>query len=533
MRVLAFMLAIAAFATGLPHKAAAEKRVALVIGNSAYAATGTLTNPVNDAKAIAALFRRAGFEVAEAQLDLGRAAFKRALSDFEAISKGADIAAFYFSGHSAEIGGQEYLLPVDAELARDFDAQDEVVSLDRVIRATEGARRLRLIIVDACRENPFIERMQSLAITKSIAEGVATKSIGKGLDPPVKDVDILIAFAARGGTHAVDDIVGGNSPYVAAMLRHLATPGLDIQLALRRVRDDVMKATHGRQEPFVYGSMGLEEIALVSRSQVARPLQPGALQERPTPAAPLVLPVASPCTVGRRIALVVGNSAYPKAYLGNPINDADDVTALLRDKLCFKVIEAKDANFATFSQRISEFVEASEGVDVALFYFAGHAMQFQQTNYLLPVDAKLANELDLAQRTISAQNVVLALETRAKVSLIFLDSCRNNPIEDDFRRRMKTAQRGFGETRGLASMATLGAETLVVFATRPNQQAADGSGRNSPFTRAFLEHFATPGKDVELVMRDVTSRVLELTNGQQIPQRLTELRHGLVLLPAK
>ena len=260
------------------------------------------------------------------------------------------------------------------------------------------------------------------------------------------------------------------------------------------------------------------------------PASQAAAQSAAVPSAAIV---TSSCLDNKRLALIVGNSAYPSAYLTNPINDADDVTALLREKLCFKVIEAKDANFATFSQRISEFVEESEGADVALFYYAGHAMQFQQTNYLLPVDAKLANELDLSQKTISAQNVVAALESRAKVSLVFLDSCRNNPIEDEFRRRMKTAQRGFGETRGLAPMATLGAETLIVYATRPNQQAADGSGRNSPFTRAFLEHFATPGKDVELVMRDVTSRVLELTNGQQIPQRLTELRHGLVLLPAR
>jgi hypothetical protein len=245
-------------------------------------------------------------------------------------------------------------------------------------------------------------------------------------------------------------------------------------------------------------------------------------------------PTGASCPSGlKRIALVVGNGAYPGAHLSNPINDADDVTALLRDRLCFRVIKAKDADFGAFSQRLSEFIEAADGADVALFYFAGHGMQFQQTNYLLPVDAKPASEIDVVQRTISAQNIADALEPRAKVSLVFLDACRSNPIEDAFHRKMRSLQRSFSLTRGLAPMTTNGGETLIVYATRQNQQAADGSGRNSPFTRAFLEHFATPGKDVELIMRDVTSRVLELTGGRQTPQRLTELRHGLVLMPAR
>jgi len=255
-----------------------------------------------------------------------------------------------------------------------------------------------------------------------------------------------------------------------------------------------------------------------------------------TPAAGVntALAPASCSALGKRVALVVGNSAYAgAARLVNPTNDADDVSALLRDKLCFTVIEAKDATHETFSRRIGEFAEAASSADVALFYYAGHGAQFQNANYLLPVDSKMANEYDAIHGNISAQDMIATIETRAKATLVFLDACRENPIEENFRRRMASAGRGFGETRGLAPMMGRSSETLVVFATRPNERAADGAGRNSPFTEAFLQHIATPGKDIELVMRDVAASVRTKTNGRQIPQRLTELEHGLMLLPGR
>ena len=246
------------------------------------------------------------------------------------------------------------------------------------------------------------------------------------------------------------------------------------------------------------------------------------------------IPAAAPCaSLGKRVALVVGNSAYPQAAaLANPVNDANDVASLLREKLCFTVIEARDATRDAFSDRIGSFAEAAIGADVALFYYAGHGMQFEQTNYLLPIDAKLTNEYEAIHGNISAQDIISLLEARAKVTLVFLDACRSNPIEDNFRKRMAIVGRG-GGSRGLAPMAISSAETLVVFATRPNQQAEDGAGRNSPFTQAFLENIATPGKDIELVMRDVAAAVRVKTNGKQTPQRLTELEHGLMLLPMR
>ena len=255
----------------------------------------------------------------------------------------------------------------------------------------------------------------------------------------------------------------------------------------------------------------------------------------PSPVVPAPTPVAAAgCDGSKRVAMVIGEGAYRgSAALANPANDADDIARLLREKLCFQTILVKDADFETLSAGVGELAQAAEGADVALFYFSGHGMQFQQVNYLLPTDARLANEYDLVHRSISAQDIVTLLAARAKVVLVFLDACRSDPIEDDFRRRMAGQHREIAPTRGLAPPVQTGAETMIVYATRPNEIAADGTGRNSPFTHAFLDVFATPDKDIELVLRDMAARVSDLTNGAQVPQRLTELRHGLVLTPRK
>ena len=135
--------------------------------------------------------------------------------------------------------------------------------------------------------------------------------------------------------------------------------------------------------------------------------------------------------------------------------------------------------FRDASAAVGELAQAAEGADVALFYFSGHGMQFQQVNYLLPTDARLANEYDLVHRSISAQDIVTLLAARAKVVLVFLDACRSDPIEDDFRRRMAGQHRDVAPTRGLAPPVQTGAETMIVYATRPNEIAADGTGRHS------------------------------------------------------
>ncbi len=253
MVLRAFVLLLALLALLLP--AHAQKRVALVIGNSAYASAGTLSNPTRDSTAVETLLRAAGFDTVEARRDLGALAMRRALRYFSFQVRDADIAVIFYAGHGIEVNGTNYLIPVDAALERDIDVEDETVPLDRLTQVLEPAKRLRLVILDACRDNPF---------ARSMKRTIGNRSIGRGLARvDVLTSDTLIAFAAKAGSTASDGD-GANSPYTTALVKHLTTPGLDLRLAFGRVRDDVLKVTANRQEPFVYGSLGGSEIALVA-----------------------------------------------------------------------------------------------------------------------------------------------------------------------------------------------------------------------------------------------------------------------------
>lgn len=245
--------------------ARAEKRVALVIGESRYQSVAQLDNPQRDAEAMAALFRKAGFDTVRSERDLGIAELRRAIREFSETSNDADIAVVYYAGHGIEVDGINYLVPADAKLASDFDVEDETISLDRVLKALDRTRRLKLVILDACRDNPFARTMK---------RSVASRSIGRGLakvEPAASDT--LIAFAARAGAVAADGD-GQNSPFATALVKHIVEPGLDLRIAFGRVRDDVLQSTGNRQEPFVYGSLGGQTMSLVPA--VAKPADPEA-----------------------------------------------------------------------------------------------------------------------------------------------------------------------------------------------------------------------------------------------------------------
>jgi hypothetical protein len=231
----------------------AQKRMALVVGNSAYPHAGALRTPAKDADAVAEMFKKAGFEVSLLK-DAAILDFKRAIRRFEDAVLDADIAVVFYAGHGIEIGGINYLIPVDARLASDRDAQDEAIDLSRIIQSVDGAKRLRLVILDACRDNPFLATMRRRSLTRAVASGLG----------PATDVgfETLVAFAAKAGSTA-EDGSGEHSPFTTAILNNLFVPGLDVRLAFGRVRDEVLKITNKRQEPFVYGSLGGSTIALV------------------------------------------------------------------------------------------------------------------------------------------------------------------------------------------------------------------------------------------------------------------------------
>ena len=223
------------------------KRIALVIGNSNYAGVGTLRNPANDARAIAAALRGVGFTEVVEHYDLPLSDMSKALKDFGDRVNGADWALVYYAGHGMEMNGAAYLLPVDAKLEKDTHVNDETIALDRILEKVEGARRLKLVILDACRNNPFVARMARSANS--------TRSIGKGLPALEPEGDVLVAYATKHGTTALDGD-GENSPYAKALVEHIPAPNVDIRVLFGRVRDTVRKTTRNHQEPYTYGSIG-------------------------------------------------------------------------------------------------------------------------------------------------------------------------------------------------------------------------------------------------------------------------------------
>ena len=246
--------------------ASAERRVALVIGNSSYQNVARLPNPIKDAEAIAQMFRKAGFEAVQLRTDLGYLDFRRTLRRFEDASAGADIAVVFYAGHGIELDGTNYMIPIDAKLAVDRDAKDEAIELGRLTEAVQSSKRLSLVILDACRDNPFLNAMQRQH------QAVRSTTRGRGLIDPTGEMrrDMLIAYAAKEGSTA-NDGKGEHSPFTMAILHNLTEPGLDIRLAFGRIRDEVLKATNNQQEPYVYTSIGADSISLVPAPAQPKP----------------------------------------------------------------------------------------------------------------------------------------------------------------------------------------------------------------------------------------------------------------------
>ena len=276
--------------------ALAEKRVALILGNSAYQNVAPLANPVNDSAKIAATLKDAGFDSVDSRHDLPAAETRRALRDFADRARDADIAVVYYAGHGIEVDGANYLIPVDARLERDTDIYDEGLSLDRILIAIEPARKLRLVILDACRDNPFARTMKRTVASRAIGQGLAK------VEPTSPNV--LIAYSAKAGSTAADGD-GKNSPFTAALSRHIATPGLDVRRAFGFVRDEVLKTTGNRQEPFVYGSLGGDDLPLVPAPAVTEP----AAATAPAPGA------QAEVRRDYELALEIGNRSALNAFL--------------------------------------------------------------------------------------------------------------------------------------------------------------------------------------------------------------------------
>jgi tetratricopeptide (TPR) repeat protein len=230
----------------LPAPAAATgRRVALVIGNGAYKNVHALPNPPRDSKLIASVLREVGFQTVISVSDLTRDKFFEALQAFANEAEKADWAVVYYAGHGFEIGGVNYLVPVDAKLAADKDAETQAVALEQVIAAVGAARKMRLVVLDACRDNPFAPTMQRTLSLKLVDKGFSNIEPGAGF---------MVVYAAKHGETAMDGDGSANSPFATALAREIKQPRVEIRKLFDIIRDDVWAATKHGQQPFTYGS---------------------------------------------------------------------------------------------------------------------------------------------------------------------------------------------------------------------------------------------------------------------------------------
>jgi hypothetical protein len=223
--------------------ASADKRVAFVVGNGAYKNVAPLPNPSVDAKAIAATLRNVGFEVVEGS-NLTRDKMTERLLDFGKKAQGADVALFFYAGHGIAISGTNYLLPIDADIKSEMDVKlGAAINIDLTLEQTMGDAKVKLVFLDACRDNPFAAKIKSNSATRSVnvQTGLAEMKSGEGT---------LIAFATGPGQTALDGQEGNNSPFTRALLANLTQPGMEIQQAMTKVRAQVNEETNKGQLPW-------------------------------------------------------------------------------------------------------------------------------------------------------------------------------------------------------------------------------------------------------------------------------------------
>lgn len=231
--------------------ASASSRVALLFGNSTYQKVPFLPNPVNDANDLSESLKRLDFDV-RILIDARYDDMRRALIDFGQQANGAEIAVIFFAGHGIQIGGENWLIPVDAQLTTDLNVANETIGLQSLTRAVSNTTKLGLVVLDACRSNPFLPKMQSTNLSRAVERGFSR------VEP---SDNVLVAYAARDGTTASDGS-GRNSPFTQSLIKNIETPGLEVRFLFATVRDDVVAATKREQQPVIYGALSKNMIYL-------------------------------------------------------------------------------------------------------------------------------------------------------------------------------------------------------------------------------------------------------------------------------
>jgi hypothetical protein len=302
-------------------EAVAERRVALVVGNSQYAYTSALPNPRNDAEDIARTLKQVGFEV-RAGYDLDQVKFARIIDEFARSLEGADVGLFFYAGHGLQINGKNYLVSTGARLESMFLVPSETIELDAVIRLMESRTRTNLIFLDACRNNPLADNLK-----RNLAAADRAFSVGRGLAPMAPDSrDTLVAFSAAPGEVAADGN-GRNSPFAASLQRHMLERGLEVSVMLKDVTADVRRETNNAQRPQQLSDMSKKFYFVNAESPPMTLLQP------PASGVPPVAPV-DPAEVAFWQS-AAGECESVRAYLHEYPNGKFVTLALIKERqLC-------------------------------------------------------------------------------------------------------------------------------------------------------------------------------------------------------
>jgi uncharacterized caspase-like protein len=377
--------------------ALADKRVAFVVGNGAYKNVAQLPNPPIDANAMAATLRNVGFEVIEGT-NLTRDTMTAKLLDFGKKAQGADVAVFYYAGHGIAISGTNYLLPVDADIKSEMDVKlGAAINVDVTLDQTMGDAKVKLVFLDACRDNPFAARIKANA-TRSVA-------VGQGLAEMKSGEGTLIAFATGPGQTALDGEAGTNSPFTRALIAHITEPGVEIQQAMTEVRAQVSDETGKGQLPWGHtnltGSVYLNPAAAAPASAAATPAPSG--------------PALASTTAGTDVELEfwrsVKDSKRPEelnAYLSSYPNgqfrplalarlaelNAGDGTAAPKDKDKDMTRNLTAVDPATFTEGSSQITEDQIGLD------RGQRRDVQRRLNGLGFDTKVTGKFDDATRSV-------------------------------------------------------------------------------------------------------------------------------------
>jgi uncharacterized caspase-like protein len=378
------------------HSALADKRVAFVVGNGAYKNVAQLPNPPIDAKAMASVLRNVGFEVVEG-VNLTRDKMTEKLLDFGKRAQGADVAVFYYAGHGIAISGTNYLLPIDADIKSEMDVKlGAAINIDLTLDQTMGDAKVKLVFLDACRDNPFAAKIKSTA-TRSV-------SVGQGLAEMKSGEGTLIAFATGPGQTALDGQEGTNSPFTRALIAHITEPGVEIQQAMTEVRAQVNEETNKGQLPWghtnLIGSVYLNPAAPPKEAPPAAAAAPGATT---TPAAPAVASTGSGSEVEVEFWRSVKDSNKPEelnAYLSSYPNGQFKSLALARIAALENGPSTTTRNLtsgvdqATFTEDANQTTEDQIGLD------KGQRRDVQRRLTGLGFDIKATGKFDDDTRTV-------------------------------------------------------------------------------------------------------------------------------------